>query len=143
MISPDMFRRWVTPLLIEEARRFRGRSIYHLDGPGQLVHVPELCAIDGLFGVQWVPGAGNKPELDESHYGLYRVLLDAGKRVCLGGIGYDPDGLRRLFTRFPAREFCVPMVAGSAEEAADMERAAGSPRSMTEDPRARLPKPGS
>lgn len=42
---------------------------------------------------------------------------DAGKRICLGGVPSNPDLLRRLFSKFPKREFLAPMVASDEERA--------------------------
>jgi hypothetical protein len=33
-------------------------AFYHLDGIGQIPHVPHLCAIPWLAGIQWIPGDG-------------------------------------------------------------------------------------
>jgi hypothetical protein len=55
------------------------RSIYHLDGPGALQHVPTLLAIEKLDCVQWIQGAG-KP-LPSEWLDLLRRMQDAGKTV--------------------------------------------------------------
>ena len=60
MIGPDMFDEFVKPELTESCRRL-GRSFYHLDGPGALVHLDSLLAIDELDGIQWIPGPGQGP----------------------------------------------------------------------------------
>jgi hypothetical protein len=55
------------------------RSIFHLDGPDALQHLPWLLSLPQLNAVQWVFGAGNGPAarwLD-----VYRRCLDAGKSV--------------------------------------------------------------
>ncbi len=63
LIGPKHFRRWARPALEEEARLL-GHCVYHLDGPECLVHLDELCAIEGLDCIQWVPGAGEKPFIE-------------------------------------------------------------------------------
>ncbi len=60
LIGPEHFRRWILPALEEEAA-FLEHSVYHLDGPECLVHVPDLCSIKGLDCIQWTTGAGNPP----------------------------------------------------------------------------------
>ncbi|NUP99880.1 MAG: hypothetical protein HUU35_08495 [Armatimonadetes bacterium] len=60
LIGPEHFRRWALPALAEEAA-FLGHCCYHLDGPECLVHVDDLCGIDGLDCIQWTTGARNKP----------------------------------------------------------------------------------
>ncbi len=59
LIGPEHFRRWVMPALEEEAG-YLGHCVYHLDGPECLVHVDDLCSIDGLDCIQWTTGARNK-----------------------------------------------------------------------------------
>ncbi len=101
MTGPDMFAEFVLPMVRRHCSKFPGRTVYHLDGPGQLPHVKYLCSIQDLFAVQWVPGAGNPKSNDESWHPLYRQLLDAGKRICIGT--YDES----LFKKFPEKEFAV------------------------------------
>ena len=60
MISPDMFDEFCKPELKATCRRLE-RSIYHLDGVGQLPHLDSILEIEELDAVQWVPGDG-KPE---------------------------------------------------------------------------------
>ncbi len=59
LIGPEHFRRWVMPALEEETEHLE-HTVYHLDGPECLVHVPDLCTIDGLDCIQWTTGARNK-----------------------------------------------------------------------------------
>lgn len=77
MISPDMFAEFVRPELEATCRRL-ARSVYHLDGPGQLPHLDQLCAMEDLDGIQWVPGAGVP---DCRHWPeVYRKIRAAGKK---------------------------------------------------------------
>jgi hypothetical protein len=75
MISPEMFRRWVLPALEEEAEIVQ-HAMYHWDGPGALVHMPDLLASKGLHTLSYVPGAGR---------GGHWEHLDLLKRVQAGG----------------------------------------------------------
>lgn len=84
MIGPQMFRRFVLPELSASCRRL-SRAMYHLDGIGELPHLPMLLEIPELAGIQWVPGDG-KP--DCSHWPeVYRTVHEAGKliQVVTGG----------------------------------------------------------
>lgn len=63
LIGPEHFRRWALPALAEEAS-FLGHCAYHLDGPDCLVHLDDICAIEGIECIQWVPGAGAKPFIE-------------------------------------------------------------------------------
>ncbi len=78
MISPDMFDEFARPELVQTCARLT-RAFYHLDGTGQLSHLDSLLAIEGLDGVQWVPGAGKKacacwPE-------VYQKIAAAGRKI--------------------------------------------------------------
>ncbi len=55
------------------------RSIYHLDGIGQIRHLDLLLTIPELDGVQWVPGDG-KPDC-ANWPDLYRKIHAAGKKM--------------------------------------------------------------
>lgn len=63
LIGPRHFRRWALPALAEEAA-YLGRCIMHYDGPEMLVHLDDICAIEGLECIQWQPGAGNRPFIE-------------------------------------------------------------------------------
>jgi len=57
MISPEMFERFVLPD-ISACCEILDYPFYHLDGKGQLPHLEMLLSLDGLRGIQWVPGDG-------------------------------------------------------------------------------------
>ncbi len=78
MIGPDMFKEFVKPELSDSFINLP-RSFYHLDGPGELVHVDSLLSVDELDGIQWIPGAGN-PGCTE-WLDLYRKIRNAGKKL--------------------------------------------------------------
>jgi len=80
MIGPKMFDQFVLKRL-EDACRYLPYSMYHLDGPGQLVHLDRLLGIPELDAVQWVPGAGQKPLNEWGE--VYRKVADAGKKIQL------------------------------------------------------------
>ncbi len=84
MIWPRMFERFVAPDLQADCRRL-GHALYHLDSVGQLPHLDILLEIEGLHGIQWVPGAG-KPETDAPEWmPLYRRIQAKGKRPIICG----------------------------------------------------------
>lgn len=60
MISPAMFERFVMPDLLSCCDHL-DFSFYHLDGKGQIRHLEMLLSIEGLHGIQWVPGDGQPP----------------------------------------------------------------------------------
>lgn len=63
MISPRMFRRFVTPDL-QTCCAHLDYAFYHLDGKGELPHLDELLGIERLRGIQWQPGDG-QPMADD------------------------------------------------------------------------------
>ncbi len=117
MISPDAFERWVMPVLRWQMEDGDGRLYYHLDGPGELPHVEKLLSLPDLRAIQWVPGAGNPGGLHERWHGLYRCILEAGKKVCLTGVPADPEQLKEFFARFPAEAFFVPFMPADRRKA--------------------------
>lgn len=57
MISPDMFAEFVCPYLERQCAR-ADFSVFHLDGPSCICHLPHLLKVPSLKAVQWTPGAG-------------------------------------------------------------------------------------
>jgi hypothetical protein len=59
MMSPAMFRRWVLPAYEEEAAITR-HAFHHWDGPGALIHEPDILASKGLHTMGYVPTVGRE-----------------------------------------------------------------------------------
>ncbi|MFQ6096173.1 MAG: hypothetical protein ACE5O2_00495, partial [Armatimonadota bacterium] len=78
LIGPEHFRRWALPALEEEAD-FLEHCFYHYDGPECLVHLDDICAIRGLGGIQWTPGARNEPFIEWMD--LLKEIQAKGKSV--------------------------------------------------------------
>ena len=92
MVGPGMFDEFVKPELVASCRRI-ARPFYHLDGKGQLPHLPSLLAIPELKGVQWVPGDGSP---DIRHWPeVYRRITEAGKLIQVF-VGQCATGLKIL-----------------------------------------------
>jgi 5-methyltetrahydrofolate--homocysteine methyltransferase len=89
-------------------------TMYHLDGPTALQHVPHLLGIERLHCIQWIQGAG-KP-LPSEWTGLLKQIQAGGKSVQLmysgirggGVIGKEIDALCRELD--PTRLFIVAEV---------------------------------
>jgi hypothetical protein len=60
MLSPKMFERFVLPELVTNCSKL-DYPFYHLDGEGQIKHLPMLLGISKLRGIQWVPGDAKPP----------------------------------------------------------------------------------
>jgi 5-methyltetrahydrofolate--homocysteine methyltransferase len=85
MIGPEMFKTFVYYDLASCAA-FLERPFYHMDGIGELKHLDSLLTIDGIKGIQWVPGAGEPETRDWS--GVFEKISQAGKKVM---VGYNLD----------------------------------------------------
>lgn len=82
MIGKSMFDRFVLDTLRNDTLKL-SRTIYHLDGIGQLNHLDSLLTLENLDAVQWVFGAGKPGPMNWLH--VYRKIMDAGKRIMLEG----------------------------------------------------------
>jgi hypothetical protein len=84
MIGPEHFRRYVLPALEEEAA-FLDRTIFHLDGPGALVHLDDVLAIEHLDCLEWTSGDGQKPMWQ------WMDVLKAAEKAGKSNMVYDID----------------------------------------------------
>ena len=109
MVSPQMFRDYVYDDLSDISAVLE-KAFYHLDGIGELVHLDHILAIDGISGIQWIPGAGENETRNWS--GLFGKISAAGKKIMVG-YGLDnyldeilevinkPDGLIKMQMIYP------------------------------------------
>ena len=93
MISPDMFEEFVLPELRYHLS-YLERSIYHWDGPGELVHLDHLLSLETLDAIQWVPGDGAPNTTDPCWYEYFEKIQRAGKSLIL--LESDPNGVENL-----------------------------------------------
>ena len=92
MISPDHFEEFVLPDLARQAAHME-RSIYHLDGVGELPHLDMILDIPEITGIQWVAGDGQAPLWDEKWYPVYKKIQDKGKNLVLHKKAVSEDDL--------------------------------------------------
>jgi len=90
MISPEDFARFVMPSL-RRASDFLDHSIFHLDGPEQIVHLDQLLSVERIDGIQWVPGDGKPPVFDKTWFPMYEKIQAAGKCLVLHGFNHIED----------------------------------------------------
>jgi hypothetical protein len=76
LIGPEHTRRFAIPALAEEAA-FLDHSMFHLDGPGAVVHLDDILAINDIDVIQWIPGVGNPPQIEWMD--LLKKIQNAGK----------------------------------------------------------------
>lgn len=110
MISPEMFRTFVGPELDSSSSRIY-QCLYHMDGVGQIPHLEQLLAMDGIKGIQWVPGDGMA--LTQNWDELKSRILASGKKLISENqngdgspiaIAKDPGQLYFCDRYFPASE---------------------------------------
>lgn len=87
MIGPDMFDTFTAPELASSAERMTN-AVYHMDGIGQIPHLDSLLAIDGIKGIQWVPGDGEPSTRNWDE--LLAKILASGKKLI--SWAQNPDG---------------------------------------------------
>ena len=79
LIGPKHFERFVIPG-IERILRTIDHSIYHLDGPGALCHLPRLLEIEELGGIQWSPGSTQPMAMEGLAWlDMFQTIQAAGK----------------------------------------------------------------
>lgn len=101
MISPEMFKRFVVPDLKMCAETIP-YAFYHLDGKGQIRHVDQLLALDGLRGIQWIPGDGAPPP--EEWLSLLEKIIAGDKRCQLY---VSAEGARRIVNELGGKGFAL------------------------------------
>jgi 5-methyltetrahydrofolate--homocysteine methyltransferase len=103
LISPDMFREYVQPSLRKQCRNL-DHSIYHLDGPDAIKHVPALMEIEELDALQWTCGAGKPDGSCEQWYPIYDQVRAAGKSLWIqlydGDASCWAESAKRLVKRY-------------------------------------------
>ncbi|MDI7275552.1 MAG: hypothetical protein QME94_06205 [Anaerolineae bacterium] len=76
MISSKMFEVLFLPGL-EQQTRWIDRTVYHLDGPGEIAHLDALLSLPRLNAIQWIP---NPAQRRATHWlPLFRRIQAGGK----------------------------------------------------------------
>lgn len=114
MISPEMFREFVLPVIKAEVE-YLDASIFHLDGPGALKHLDDILAIEKLGGVQWVHGEGNR--LASEWTEVLQKIQAAGKVL---DITIRPEEIKKLSETIRPEGVALHTMCGSKEEAKDL-----------------------
>jgi 5-methyltetrahydrofolate--homocysteine methyltransferase len=82
MLSPKHFEEFVLDDLVDQVNHME-RSIYHLDGIGEIPHLDMLLDIPNLTGIQWVAGDGQPALINEAWLDLYKRIKDKKKNLVL------------------------------------------------------------
>lgn len=119
MISPSQFEEFVKPTLVKQAR-FLDKSIYHLDGPGQIPHLEHILAINEINAVEWVPmPKGNYLDTgNEEWYPMYKKIQEKGKGLVLRCM--DPNKIEKLLENISSKGLFISTTCNSETEANDL-----------------------
>lgn len=96
MLSEEMFMEFEMPYLKKQAEKL-DNIVYHLDGPGAVRHLDALLQIDNISAVQWVPGAGQPGNADESYYDIYDKITKSGKGLYIYLNPWEIEGYIKRF----------------------------------------------
>ena len=111
LLTPDMVRKFVLPAIEEEAF-FLDHCCFHLDGPGALAHLDEILAIEKIHAIGWVPGEGNKPQIEWED--LFHKIQNAGKTVLLYG---EPEQIKAVHGKYKPDLVAYYVSTNSVDEA--------------------------
>ena len=114
LLNPDLFRKFVLPALREEAE-FLDRSCFHLDGPDALNHLDDILAIDAVDAVQWVSGAGNRPQIEWPE--ILHKIQKAGKIILLH---LSPSDVKRIHGEYAPELLVYDVKASTVEEGLEL-----------------------
>jgi hypothetical protein len=109
LIGPDMFRRWVRPVLEREASLVK-HAIYHWDGPRALAHFDELMNIPDIHTFSFVPDPGEK---HVAYLDLFQRVQREGKAVHVVG---STEEMKRMHQELNPALVMYQPVAQSREE---------------------------
>ena len=102
LISPEMFKSHVQASLTKQCQAL-DHSVFHLDGPDTIKHVPTLMEIKELDALQWTCGAGKPDGGYEGWYPIYDQVHDAGKGLWIALQDGSPDDWARSAKRLVKR----------------------------------------
>ena len=115
LIGPDIFRRFIMPAIEAEAA-FLDHCSFHLDGPGALTHLDDILSIPDIDIIQWVPGAGQKP--DHEWIDLISAIQAAGKAAWIREL--DLDRIKELHPQLKPNKVAYSLNVDTEEEVNDV-----------------------
>lgn len=95
MIGPDMFKEFVFDELQASCRELVN-VIYHMDGLGQLPHLPQLLKMENLKAIQWVQGDGQRS--GAYWMDVYRQIVQSGRGCQVSG---SPEEFLEILREIP------------------------------------------
>lgn len=116
MIGPEVFREFIAG----DLKRLCGalsHSIYHLDGKGQLNHLPQILEMPEVDGIQWVPGDGAPRPME--WLSVYRQIRSGGKKIYVVG---DETDFRAIASEVGSKGLYLPLGERPAAERETIQR---------------------
>jgi len=102
LMSPEQFKEFIKPSLKKQCDAL-DYSIFHLDGPDAIKHLPALMEIEPLRALQFTSGEGQPDSGSDKWYPLYDKVREAGKSlwIYVDGDSYAIiEKARRLVKRY-------------------------------------------
>jgi len=109
MLSPKYFKRFVLPDITTQAESM-DYAIYHLDGPGQLVHLDDLLKVPSITGIQWVPGAKERSSNPDKWLSVYQKIQAAGKNIVVDNAGETPHLDIHLYKKLDQKGLFISLI---------------------------------
>ncbi|MFX0180609.1 MAG: hypothetical protein ACFE78_10480 [Candidatus Hodarchaeota archaeon] len=109
LLSPKYFKRFVLPDIITQAESM-DYAIYHLDGPGQLIHLDDLLTIPSITGIQWVPGAKARSVDQDKWIPIYKKIQAAGKNIVVNNAGEAPHSASQLYNKLEPKGLFMNLI---------------------------------
>ncbi|MBQ7163975.1 MAG: hypothetical protein IJR61_01440 [Clostridia bacterium] len=88
MLSQEMFREFMFGSIKKHTENLE-RTIYHLDGVGELKNLDDILSIKGLDAVQWIPGSNGGRNSYYEWMEVYEKILAADKLVQVAWAAYE------------------------------------------------------
>ena len=118
LISPQMFRDFFYHELEVQCEALDD-TIFHLDGPDAIVHLPVLYELQNVAAIQWVYGAGNGP---------MTRWMDLLKEIQSNGMGLhlscEPGEVETLLRELSAKGLYLRTWTETPEEADELAKLA-------------------
>lgn len=80
MLSNEMFKEFVYDSIKKHTKNLE-RTVFHLDGTGELKNLNDLLALKNLSAIQWIPGSNGGRPTYYDWMDVYQKILDGDKLV--------------------------------------------------------------
>jgi len=115
LISPQLFDEFFWPTLSDEFSVFT-KTLYHLDGSGQIPHLDTLFTNPSLRIIQWVPEPGTS-HFDPQYFPLYNKIIANDRGIVFNCNTFSLEKMKKFFEIFPREPFYITAWAKDYEEA--------------------------